>query len=52
MNVGKYIQGKNAFIIYIKNKDNRVTGEIPRLIDLLKKAISNFYGRFIQSFQI
>ena len=35
---------KNAFIIYIKNKHNSVTGEIPPLIASLKAAISNLSG--------
>ena len=48
----KVCSGKNAFIIYIKNKNNRDNGEIPTLIDLPKEPISNLSRCFIQSFQI
>ena len=53
MNIGRFVKKKNAFIIYIKNKNNRDTGEVPPLIDLLKEAIQSYLQRsFIQSFQI
>ena len=48
----KVCSEKNAFIIYIKNKNNRDNGEIPTLIDLPKEAISNLSRCCIQSFQI
>ena len=49
----KVCSEKNAFIIYIKNKNNRDTEEVPPLIDLLKEAIRSYLQRsFIQSFQI
>ena len=52
MNIGRFVQKKN-FIIYIKNKNNRDTGEVPPLIDLLKEAIQSYLQRSsIQRFQI